>query len=536
MIANFADLWELVADNFGDREYVIHGDQVGTWREFESRASRLAGALKEMGVTPGRKIAIDLWNCPENLETIFAAFKLRAVPFNINYRYREQELTYLLTDSEAAVVVFDASLADRVVASATAVDFPVQLIEVHGEGTGTPGTAAFETLIETHEPATRIERDGDDEYIVYTGGTTGYPKGVVWAHQTTAQLPMLGGVKVDDRTAFVQSLKETEPYSQLVIAPLMHATGLLGAMRILTDGGRVVFCSSHSLDPAEILSLIETHHVRGFSVIGDAIAKPILEALDKARDEGRPYDLSSVESIGNTGGIWSAPIKKGFLRHGSFVIRDGVSATEGAGFATSEARVPEDIETARFRLGPNAKIITEDGRDIVPGSGEIGFLATTGRLPKGYLNDPEKTAKTWPTYGGVRYSVPGDMATIDADGTVTLLGRGSEVVNTGGEKVFVEEVEAAILTHPAVFDTLVIGLPDERWGNRVAAVVALRPSMQLTEREIIDHVGSQIADHKRPRQVIFLETIPRSPTGKADRKTAKELALQAQTASAQSRE
>jgi fatty-acyl-CoA synthase len=261
---------------------------------------------------------------------------------------------------------------------------------------------------------------------------------------------------------------------------MMHATGFFGATGTLSRGGAVVFYTSRSLNPDEILSLIGRHQIASFSVIGDAIAKPLLDALDNAAAEGHPYDLSSVKTIGNTGVIWSAPIKKGFLRHGNFTIRDSIASTEGSGFATSESSNEDDVETGHFKLGPNARVVDEDLHDIVPGSGQVGYLATTGLLPKGYLNDPEKSAKTWPTIDGKRYSMPGDMATIEADGTVVLMGRGSEVVNTGGEKVFVEEVEQALLTHSAVKDTLVVGLPDERWGSRVTAVVELEPGAQVS--------------------------------------------------------
>jgi fatty-acyl-CoA synthase len=286
-----------------------------------------------------------------------------------------------------------------------------------------------------------------------------------------------------------------------------------------------VFYTSRSLNPDEILQLIGRHRITSFSVIGDAIAKPLLDALDKAAEEGHPYDLSSVRQIGNTGVIWSAAIKKGFLRHGEFTIRDAIASTEGSGFAVVESTNASEVETGRFKLGPNARVLDEDMHDILPGSGQVGYLATTGLLPKGYLNDPEKSARTWPIIDGVRYSMPGDMATIEEDGTVVLMGRGSEVVNTGGEKVFVEEVEQALLTHPAVRDTLVVGLPDERWGSRVTAVISLEANATVTEQEIVDHVGKQLADYKRPRQVVFVAEVPRSPTGKADRKTAKEMAL-----------
>jgi 3-oxocholest-4-en-26-oate---CoA ligase len=528
VLDNFADLWELVSDAVGERLAIVHGDSQRNWADFDARASRLAAALAELGVGRGTTVAINLRNSIENLETLYAAFKLRAVPFNVNYRYRERELTYLINDAKPAVMIYDHAFSDRVLPSIELSGLAVRPIEIHGDAEASEGTLSFEGLIASHEPAPRIERDGDDDYIVYTGGTTGYPKGVVWAQKSSLMPQLFAGGHLSSAADFVRFVEEGPSQARLVIAPLMHASGFLGATNALATGGPVVFCASTSLNPDEILTLIERYRVRNFGVIGDAIAKPILEALERAEAEGRPYDLSSVETVSNTGGIWSAPVKKGFLRYGDFKISDGLSATEGPGFAIAESTRHDEIETAKFRLGPTARIINEQGKDVVPGSGEVGMLATTGRLPKGYLNDPVKTAQAWPTIDGVRYSVPGDLATIEADGTVTLLGRGSEVVNTGGEKVFVEEVETAILSHPAVRDTLVIGLADERWGNRVTAVVALREGASVTDREIIDHVGGELADYKRPRQVVFVSEIPRSPTGKADRPAAKRLAEEAQ--------
>jgi 3-oxocholest-4-en-26-oate---CoA ligase len=526
VLDNYADIWEAIADHFGDREAILYGDSVRTWSEFDQRSSRLASAFARLGVEAGSTVAVNLRNCTENVEAIYAAFKLRARPFNVNYRYRERELTYLLNDAKPAVILFDEPLADRVMASIAATDSPVRAIEVHGDVSATRGTFGYEALIAEHESAPRVLRDAEDEYIIYTGGTTGYPKGVVWAHNAASNLPRRGGVLPSSVEELAEAIEELgPPRTQLVIPPLMHASGFLTTVNNLSGARRIVFSTSASLNPAEILSLVERHEVRAFTVIGDAVARPLLEELDQARDAGHPYDLSSVETISNTGGIWSATVKRGFFRHGSFTIADGLNATEGAGFAVSETRDPDNVETAKFHLGPNARVITEDGKDVVPGSGEIGMLATAGRLPKGYLNDPEKTAQTWPTIDGVRYAVPGDLASIDADGIVTLLGRNSEVINTGGEKVFVEEVEVAIMTHPAVQDTLVVGLPDARWGSRVAAVVSLRVGMAVTEREIIDHVGTQIADHKRPSQIVFVKEVPRNPTGKTDRPSAQGPAL-----------
>jgi 3-oxocholest-4-en-26-oate---CoA ligase len=484
----------------------------------------LAGALAALGVGNGSLVAIDMWNCIENLESLFAVFKLRAVPFNINYRYRETELSYVFEDAKPSVVLFDSHLTDRVRAAAANVGRPMHLIAI-GPRSSVTGVLSMEELIEESEPAPRIARSGDDEVIIYTGGTTGYPKGVVWPH-FAGMNQRAGGTgestpPVPDHVAAV--VDAPQPRS-LVIAPMMHASGFFGATGTLTGGGCVVFCESRSLNSQEILRLIEQYKITSFTVVGDAIAKPILDELDASASAGNPYDLSSVEVISNTGVIWSAAVKQAFLRHGEFIVRDSIGSTEGAGFATVESRNGDSIETARFKLGPNARVIDENMRDVVPGSGQIGFLVTTGLLPKGYLHDPEKSARTWPTIDGRRYVMPGDMATVEEDGTITLMGRGSEVINTGGEKVFCEEVEQAILTHPAAHDALVVGLPDDRWGTRVAAVVALRPGGSLTEQELINHVGSQLADYKRPRQVVFVSEVPRSPTGKADRLKARQLA------------
>jgi 3-oxocholest-4-en-26-oate---CoA ligase len=521
---NIATIWEAIADAMGERVAIRYGDRAETWAELDHNAERLATALTERGVHHGSLVAIDLWNCPENIETVYACFKLRAVPFNVNFRYRETELTYLLENSRADAIIFDPVLSERVTAAVAATGHHVAMIE-KGPTASAPGAAAMEQLVADSAPAARIERGGDDELVIYTGGTTGRPKGVVWPHFVATNQ---GGLA--ERTAplpeHVAALLagEADRAHVLVIAPLMHATGMFGTIGTLTNGGEVVFCESRSLDADEILRLIERYRVTSFSVIGDAIARPILDALDRAAAAGRPYDLSSVNRIGNTGVIWSAAVKQGLLRHGRFVISDGIASTEGSGFARMESSGEDDIETGKFKLGEHARVVDENLVDVVPGSGQIGYLAATGLLPKGYLNDPEKSALTWPTIGGRRYSIPGDMATLEADGTVTLMGRGSEVINTGGEKVFVEEVEQAILTHPGVYDTLVVGLPDERWGTRVTAVVTTKPGQIVTERELIDHVGTQLADHKRPRQVVFVDAIPRSPTGKADRMTAKNLA------------
>ena len=547
--ANLATIWEGIASQAGDAPAVIHGDRVRTWMDFESRAARLAGALGTAGVGPGDKVAICCYNSIEYLETVFAAFKLRAAPVNVNYRYREAELTYLLEDSGARAVVFHRVLADRMVPVARALGRPVALVAVGDGSEAASGTDDYEELVAHARPAPPSVRSEDDELIVYTGGTTGRPRGVIWSHgallgMQRGQLATLLGMQrgqaaaaeaaeLPDSVADLAQLagalaRGPRPPTTLAASPLIHGTGMFTSLGTLGVGGRVVLCTSRSLDPDEVCRLIEQHRVTTLSLVGDVFGRPILAALDRAAAEGRPYDLSTLERISSVGVTWSAETKQGLLRHGTFTLVDGVAATEGGGFASTQTRQGDGVATSRFHLGPSARVLDEHDRDVVPGSGQVGVLAATGPMPKGYLNDPEKTARTWRVIDGVRYAIPGDMARVEADGTLVLLGRGSEVVNTGGEKVFVEEVEQAIAAHRGVADVIVVGVPDDRFGQRVAAVVAALPGVELSGQEIIDQVGGLLADHKRPRQVVFVEEVLRSPSGKANRTWARETVEKAQ--------
>lgn len=532
---NLATIWEAIAGEAGDAPAVIQGDRVRTWEHFEARAAGLAGALAEAGAGPGDKVAICCYNSIEYLEAVFAAFKLRAAPVNVNYRYREAEIAYLLEDSGARAVVFHAVLADRVV-PASDLGRPIALVAVAGDGEAVEGAHRYEELIAASAPSPALARGGDDELIVYTGGTTGRPRGVIWSHAALfgmlrAQLAALGPQPPDtvgDLARLAGGLaRGPRAATTLAASPLIHGTGLFTSLGTLGLGGRVVLCTSRSLDADEVCRLIGRHRVTTLSMVGDVFGKPILAALDRAQAEGRPYDLSSLERISSVGVTWSAETKQGLLRHGAFTLIDGVAATEGAGFASTQTRHGDGVETSRFRLGPSARVLDDQDRDVLPGSGQVGVLAATGPMPKGYLNDPEKTAATWRVIEGVRYAIPGDMARVEADGTLVLLGRGSEVVNTGGEKVFVEEVEQAIASHPAVADVVVVGVTDDRFGQRVTALVATAPGTSLSEREVIDHVGAQLADHKRPRQVVFVDEVLRSPSGKANRSWARETAEKA---------
>lgn len=539
---SLATIWETIADTVPEAAAVVQGDTIRTWADFEARAARLAGGLAAMGVGPGGRVAIDCYNSIEYLETVFAAFKLRAAPVNVNYRYRAAEVAYLLEDSGAAAVVFHEAVGERVRDAAGRLGRPIGLVEVPdgppGEGQSPSagpgrGSVAYEELVTGSAPAPRTRRSGDDDFILYTGGTTGMPRGVVWGHAQVFAMEHTAftsrGLEIprngDELARTATGLHERgEAPVALVVSPLMHGTAMFNSMAAFALGGSVVLCRARSLDATEICQLLGAYRIRQLSIVGDAFAKPILAALDEALAAGTPYDLSSLERITSVGVTWTAEVKRGLLRHGDFLLVDGVAASEGGGFASMETRRGDPVGTARFRLGPNAMVVDEHGEEVTPGSGQIGFLAAAGPLPKGYLNDPEKTARTWKVFGGARYVVPGDMATLEADGTVVLLGRGSEVVNTGGEKVFVEEVEQVIGSHPGVHDVVVVGVPDDRLGTRVAAVVQAKPGARLGERDVVDHVGAVLADHKRPRQVVFVDEVARTPAGKADRPWARSIA------------
>lgn len=532
MDESIASAWEQVADAVPAATALVQGTRRLSWAELDERAARFAAALAGRGVGPGGRVAVDLYNCVEYLEVFYATLKLRAVPINVNYRYQEGELVHLLDDAEADVVVLHGSLAERLVAAVPRLKRPVRLVEVPAGAPMVDEAEEYEALIAAHDPAPRLARSGDDRLILYTGGTTGCPKGVVWRHEDLLGPPIavngwlalgleipVSATAAAELAARVVS-QGREPRS-LPAAPLMHTTALFKSLATLLVGGCVVFATSRSLDADELCRLIGEERVVDLSIVGDAFGRPILAALERAAAEGRPYDLSSLQRIGSAGVVWSPEVKAGIARFAPQVtFTDILASTEGGPYALAITRPGEDPLATRLRLTPNGRILDEEGHDVVPGSGHQGVLAASGSMPLGYLNDPDRTARTWQVIDGVRHVISGDMATIDAEGNVTLLGRGSEVVNTGGEKVYVEEVEQVIMNHPAVADAIVVGVPNTRFGHHVVAVVSLHPGERLTERGVIDHVGAVLADHKRPRHVVFVDEVRRGPSGKADRSWA----------------
>ena len=533
---NFGTVFESVADAIPEHTALVQDGRRRTWREFDERASRLAAAFRALGLGPGSKVAFYLYNSNEYLETLFATFKLRAVPANVNYRYTEEELAYLLENSDAEVVVFHGSLGKQVdavrdpklkVRAAVQVDDGSPLVD---------GALRYEDLIEAHAPMERIERSGDDLLFLYTGGTTGMPKAVMWRHEDlfAALAPAATaffGLPIPEDTAGVEAVVRTVHESGLVpvhlpASPLMHGTGQFSTLQVLFLGGTIVTLESRHFDPHELWRVVQRERVTQIAIVGDAFAKPMLRALDEAEARGEPYDLSSLLLVISSGVMWSESVKRELIARHPVIAYDSLGSSEGVGFANAITTADSKGETAKFSVGPDTKVFTDDGREVKPGSGEVGNLAVGGHIPVGYYKDPEKTAATFRVVDGKRYSIPGDYATVEADGTITLLGRGSVSINSGGEKIFPEEVEEAVKQHPAVADAVVVGVPDERFGEAVTAVVALAPGRTTDEGEIAGAVErSGLARFKRPKHVVVVDAVPRGPNGKADYAWARETAL-----------
>ena len=522
-----ATLWEALSDSLGDRAAVVQGDRRISWREFEDRSARLAAVLQAGGVTAGSKVGLLLHNRPEYLEGYFAAIKLRAVPFNINWRYTSHEVGYLLENADADALIFHAGHGDVVVGAAAAAGRPDLLIEVDdGAATGrapVPRALHYEDALAEVEPAARIGRSPDDVAMTYTGGTTGMPKGVV-----AALGPALGGllltvpplvgmqpVPIDEVPAAVAALDEW--VISVPASPLMHGTGIgIGVLPALATGGTIVLLTSRGFDAAELWDTVEREKVNAITIVGDPFARPMLAAL--RAQPGR--DLSSVRIISSAGAMFSAELKAAILEHlPQALVMDIIAATEGA-MGTSFTSATSPVGTGRFHPGPGVIVIADDDRLVEPGSGEIGMVAVPGGA-EGYYKDDERTDATFRVIGGTRYAIPGDCATVDADGLFTLLGRGSSCINTAGEKVYPEEVEEALKTHPAIEDALVFGVDDERFGQQVAAVVSRSNGTGISIAEVLATLHERLASYKIPRSVVVVDEVPRTQVGKADYPTAR---------------
>ena len=497
MEAHLATLFESIADAIPSRPALTHGDTTRTWAEVDDRAARIAGALAAAGLGPTAKVGLYLYNGPEYLEAQLGILKGRGVPVNINYRYRDQELVYLLENSDAEALVFHSSLADRVERVAAQLGALKLLVQVPDDDHPiVAGAVDYETLVAGSAPMPRITRSPEDIFLLYTGGTTGMPKGVMfllgsWTTSFAAgaltQLGLDPLTPLDDVAALVAGLDDADRIVTAPCAPLMHGTGLtLGALVPQTVGAQVVTMTSRSFDAHELLTAIERHRITNLAIVGDVFSKPIVKAFDERAATGRPYDVDSLLRIYSSGAMWSAEVKQQLLdRLPNVSLFDIMNSSEGA-MATQVTSHDTAPTTAVFLLNPTTKVFADDGREIEPGSDEVGMIAASGNVPIGYYKDPEKTAVTFREIGGVMHSFPGDMAKVAADGSLILLGRGNQVINTGGEKVFPEEVEEAVKRVAGVVDCLVVGVDDERFGQAVTAVVALEPGATVSPDEIVD--------------------------------------------------
>jgi len=525
---NLADMFEASVDAFGDREYLVAAGERRTYAQMEERANRLAHYLASQGIGPGDHVGIYALNSVEWVETAWAVFKLRAVWININYRYVKEELRYLFTNADLLALVHQAEFSPQV--ADLRPELPdLKLVIGIDDGSGVPlgeGTVPFEEALAEGSPERDFgPRSGGDHYILYTGGTTGMPKGVVWRHEDVFYA-LGGGVdpSTNTRIEAPEEMVEKGRGGQLTllpIAPLMHGATQWSIMGQSFVGNRTILIPK--FDPHEVWRLVETEKANSIMITGDAMGKPLIEVLD---EPGAAYDLSSLLAVTSSAALFSAPVKDEFFRHlPDLVIVDAIGSSESGnnGMATMTKG------GTAMKSGPTVSVLgdtvvfDEDLVPVVPGSGTIGKIARSGDIPVGYYNDPVKTAEVFIHVEGKRYVMPGDFATIEKDGTITLLGRGSVSINSGGEKIFPEEVESAVRSHPDVFDAIVVGAPDERWGQRVAAIIQPRGERHPTLEEIQVYCRDHIAGYKVPRQLHVVSAIERSPSGKPDYRWAADI-------------
>jgi len=528
----FADIWEIAAERLPDAPCQIQGDRTITWAEFDRRADGEAQWLLDLGAQKQDKVAHYLYNCAEYLESMFGMYKAGLVPVNTNYRYADEELLYLWDNADAVAVVFHGTFADRIEALRGKLpNIKGWLWVDDGSGPCPDWAHPYEQAAASADGRVRAPwgRDGDDLYMLYTGGTTGMPKGVMWRQEDLVGSLAAGfAAKVDaDGDPDLDGARELIAQAGgkgLPACPLMHGTGAFTAFSTLSTGGCIVTLVNRTFDAAELLDTIQAHKVNVLAVVGDAFCKPMLRALDAEPDR---WDISSLIAIVSSGVMWSEETKQGLLRHhGGMILSDNFSSSEALGMGASVSSAGGTSQTAKFKLGDNARVITEDGRDVEPGSGEVGMVAVKGRTPIGYYKDPEKSEKTFKIIDGERYSVPGDYATVEADGTLKLLGRGSVCINTGGEKVYPEEVEEVLKTHPDIRDAVAVGVPDDKWGEAICAMVEPVPGVELDEADVIAHVKSRLAAFKAPKRVLSVASIGRAPNGKVDYKRLKSEAVE----------
>jgi fatty-acyl-CoA synthase len=519
---NLADLWDTVTDAQPDAPAIAWGDGTTSWGEFRRRAEAIGAHLRSVTSGPGARVALYLRNRPEYLETLYACLGSRLVPVNTNFRYTGEELTHVWTDADAEAVVLEPDFVPVADAVRPGLRTSVRWL-CTGDADAVPDWCTpYATLVAAPPvvaPLSVGDRSGDDLLFLYTGGTTGLPKGVMWRqddlfglgneatltpYPTDGGLAGIGRFRADRGRGMVN----------VIACPLMHGTGTMTALATLTNGGCVVLLRDRGFDPTELFDTVEARHAAGIVFVGDTFARPMAIAL-----EGAPtrWDLGSLRILYSSGTMWSEPVKAILRAHlPNAMLIDSLGSSEAIGMGASVSGGGTGSATAQFSLGANAVVIDNDGQPIAAGSSSIGRLAVRGRSPIGYHKDPERTVATFPVIDGVRHSVPGDLATIGADGTIHLLGRGSSVINTGGEKVFAEEVEEVLKTFGGVIDAGVVGIDDDRFGSIVTAVVVPVAGADLDIDALRQHTRSHLAGFKVPKHIMVATTLGRAANAKLD--------------------
>ncbi|MBV1882996.1 MAG: acyl-CoA synthetase [Pseudomonadales bacterium] len=535
---NFGDIFEQVGQIMPtDAPALLHGDRRINWGELNQTTTNLAHQLLKRGAKAGDKVTFYMRNCPEYLQTFIAASKVSLVHVNINYRYVDDELTYIVDNSDSTIVVFDTEFSDRIEAIKARLPKVNLWIEVGAHNKESKENKdrksdhlCFHELstIQCQDPFP--QRSPDDLMFLYTGGTTGLPKGVMWRHDDLCLAVKVGfdGIRKiaqpKDLASHLENIKKYGPGNTILPAsPLMHGTGLVAGVFALVLGGSVVTLTKRGFDAEETLFAIERHQVKSLSMVGDAFARPLLKELD---NNPHQYDISSLKVITSSGVMYSPDLKQRLLKYNDQLsLIDRLGASEGIGFGASETTATQGTNVAKFIIGENCKVFTENHEEIKPGSGVPGFIARSAPIPIGYYKDAKKTAATFPVIDGVRYSIPGDWCTVEEDGTLTLLGRGSVCINTAGEKVYPEEVEEVLKGFSSVEDALVIGVPDEKWGQSVTGIVQLSEGEELNEEAVRLFVREKLAGYKVPKRIISKKSLERSPNGKADYKGITQFAV-----------
>jgi acyl-CoA synthetase (AMP-forming)/AMP-acid ligase II len=534
---------DAVAAAIGHRELIAQGDKRYTYAQIAERSTRLAsylhshglGCHSERSALAGHEAGQDLlgiyaYNGNEYVEAMLGAWRARVAPFNVNYRYIKAELAYLLGDANASALIYHAAFAPRV--AEVLADLPALRVLIQiADGSDhelLDGAVDYETAIASSsaEPPP-VEPSPDDLYVLYTGGTTGMPKGVLWRQHdifvtSFGGRDLVGGGVMGSYEEIVARAAENPGAKIMILPPLMHGAAQWGAMTAITTGQSLVFASVvDHIDADDVVRTIERERVAVVTVVGDAIARPLLAAIEKGT-----ADVSSLSVVANGGALLTPSIKERLIKAlPNAAVIDGVGSSE-TGAQMHHTSTAGAVSTGTFNAGPDTRVAAEDLSSILPpGHQGIGWLAQKGHVPLGYKGDPGKTAATFPVIDGVRYAVPGDRARHLDDGSIELLGRDSVTINSGGEKIFAEEVEKAIASHPAVADVVVAGRPSERWGQEVVAVVALADGASADAAELIDHAAESIARYKLPKAIVFRPMIERSPAGKADYRWAREQAV-----------